>query len=425
MAPIASASAHAQISQIASLRSVHEAFQWLHLKEQQILQWQMDLVAIPAPPFAERERALWLADRFTEIGLLDAHLDAAGNVIARLPGSAPAPACVLLSAHIDTVFPPGTLIDVVRDGLRIQAPGACDNGAGVVGLLALAATMTQSGLIPRCDLYFVGNVGEEGEGNLRGMRHLYDHSLWSEHIGAHLVLDGAGHEIAVTTALGSRRFLVSVCGPGGHSWTDAGRPNPIVILSDAISRLRASVRDANQHGVRSSWNVGTIEGGSSVNAIPERAEARFDLRSTDAEELVRLEVALYRAVEDAVADAALDVSGSGAALGAGRSSKGHTVRFDITEIGDRPAGALPMDARILNLLRAVDRHLQFRTELRTASTDANIPLARGIEALAIGAGGDGGGIHTRAEWYDARGRDLGLRRILLLLLALADCDEPA
>jgi tripeptide aminopeptidase len=432
MAPTAPASAHAQISQIASLRRVHEAFQWLHLKEQQIMRWQMELVAIPAPPFAERERALWLLDRFAEAGLSASHIDEAGNVIGCLKGSAPAPDCVLLSAHIDTVFPAGTPIEIKRDGARLEAPGACDNGAGVVGLLALATAMTQSGIAPRCDLYFVGNVGEEGEGNLRGMRHLYDRAPWRERISAHLVLDGAGHELAVTAALGSRRFLVSVLGPGGHSWTDAGRPNPIVILSDAITRLSAAATGSADGGIlssgspssgshspgsrssgsRSSWNVGTIEGGTSVNAIPERAEARFDLRSTDAEELVRLEVALYRAVEDAAASA---------------RATGVTAqpRFEITDIGDRPAGALAEDARILQLLRAVDRHLQFRTELRTASTDANIPLTRGVEALAVGAGGDGGGIHTRAEWYDSRGRDLGLRRILLLLVALADCDEPA
>jgi acetylornithine deacetylase/succinyl-diaminopimelate desuccinylase-like protein len=415
MAPPASASAHAHISQIASLRRVHEAFQWLHLKEQQILQWQMDLVAIPAPPFAERERALWLLQRFEQAGLEQAHLDDAGNVIARLPGTVASPDCVLLSAHIDTVFPGGTPIEIRRDSLRIEAPGACDNGSGVSGLLALATAMTRTGLAPRCDLYFVGNVGEEGEGNLRGMRHVYDHAPWRERIAAHLVLDGAGHEIAVTTALGSRRFLVTVCGPGGHSWTDAGRPNPIVVLSDAIGRLRAAAETAAASGVRSSWNVGTIEGGSSVNAIPERAEARFDLRSTDAEELVRLEVALYRAVEDAVLASATLQEKPG----------DPQISFEITQIGDRPAGALPEGARILGLLRAVDRHLQFRTELRTASTDANIPLSRGVEAVAIGAGGDGGGIHTRGEWYDARGRDLGLRRVLLLLLALADCDEAA
>ena len=417
MAPTAPDSAHAQISQIASLRRVHEAFQWLHLKEQQIMRWQMELVAIPAPPFAEGERALWLRERFTDAGLSDPHIDEVGNVVACLKGTAPSPDCVLLSAHIDTVFPAETPIEIRREGARLEAPGACDNGAGVVGLLALATAMTQSGIAPRCDLYFVGNVGEEGEGNLRGMRHLYGTAPWRERISAHLVLDGAGHELAVTAALGSRRFLVCVSGPGGHSWTDAGRPNPIVILSDAVTRLAAAAKSPAEgsirsSGSRSSWNVGTIEGGTSVNAIPERAEARFDLRSTDAEELVRLEVGLYRAVEDAVAAAA----GNGIASPA---------RFEISAIGDRPAGVLPEDARILQLLRAVDRHLQFRTELRTASTDANIPLARGVEALAVGAGGDGGGIHTRAEWYDARGRELGLRRILLLLLALADCDDPA
>jgi acetylornithine deacetylase/succinyl-diaminopimelate desuccinylase-like protein len=254
-----------------------------------------------------------------------------------------------------------------------------------------------------CDLLLTGNVGEEGEGDLRGIRHIYGESPWRERIAANVVLDGAGHEAVVTQGLGSRRFLVTVQGPGGHSWTDAGTSNPIVVLSRVIARL-SDLKLADSP--RTTLNIGTIEGGTSVNAIPERAAARFDLRSTEAEPLLRLEVELYRAVEDAVMIANARQAGA--------------LRFSIEAIGDRPAGHLPDDAPILGVLRAVDRHFGVRSDLRVASTDANIPLSLGIPAISIGAGGEGGGVHTSAEWYDSRGRDLGLRRVLLLLLALAE-----
>lgn len=392
------------IARLASDRRVHQAFQWLHLHEQRIMQWQSEMVTVPAPPFGEGPRAEWLCGRFCELHLENPHIDEAGNAIATWPGSGCESGRVLLSAHIDTVFPATTPIEPVLRGSRLTAPGACDNGAGVVALLAIAAAMRHAQITTACDVAFVGNVGEEGEGDLRGVRHLYSNGEQGK-IAAHVVLDGAGHEAAVTHALGSERYLVTITGPGGHSWTDAGRPNPIVLLSRAIRRFSEV---ALPETPRTTINVGTIEGGTAVNAIPERAAARFDLRSTDPEQLIRLEVELHRAVEDAVLSASR-----------GQRPEAAGIRFSIEKIGDRPAGRLPAGSGLLELLCAVDRHLAIRTEPRIASTDANIPLSLGIPAVSIGAGGEGGGIHTRAEWYDARGRDLGLRRILLLLLALA------
>ncbi len=398
-----STAATASIVRLASDRRVHQAFQWLHLQEQRILQWQTEMVRIPAPPFGERPRAEWLCERFRELGLDDPHIDEAGNALARLPGSKAEAHRVMLSAHIDTVFPAGTPIFPELHGSRLAAPGACDNGAGVAAMMAIAAVLRQVPIQTESEIVFVGNVGEEGEGDLRGVRHLYRDR--GERLRAHLVLDGAGHEAAVTHALGSQRYLVSITGPGGHSWTDAGRPNPIVILSRAIQQFSAvTLPDIPRTVV----NVGTIEGGTAVNAIPEKASARFDLRSTDPEQLIRLEVELHRAVEDAVV-AANDHP----------RVEGGSVRFAIEKIGDRPAGRLPADSELMTLLEAVDRHLSIRTELRLASTDANLPLSLGIPAVSIGGGGEGGGIHTYGEWYDGRGRDLGLRRILLLLLAVA------
>lgn len=396
------ATAFARIGQLASQRRVHEAFGWLHLHEQQIMSWQRELVNVAAPPFGEEPRAEWLCGKFRELELEDVALDGIGNAVGVYRGDENGGECVLLSAHIDTVFPADTPIDPQLDGTRLTAPGACDNGAGVVAMLAIAAALRHAEIRPACDLVFVGNVGEEGEGNLRGMRHFYEHAPWRERVAAHVVLDGAGHEVAVTHALGSRRYLVTIDGPGGHSWTDSGRLNPVVVLSRAIARLGDLTLPAKP---RTTLNVGTIEGGTSVNAIPEHVTARIDARSTDAEQLIRLEVEIHRAVEDAV---------MAANEGAKRED---ALRFSIENIGDRPAGTLAEHAAVFENLRAVDRHFGIRTETRIASTDANIPLSLGVPALSLGAGGDGGGIHTRNEWYDARGRVLGLRRILLLLLA--------
>jgi tripeptide aminopeptidase len=410
-----------QVPQLAAQRRVHQAFRWLHLHDGLLMDWQRTLVGIPAPPFGEASRAAWLLEQFRALGLHEAGIDEEGNVLGLLPAStATTPnltngqRAVVLSAHIDTVFPEGTDVTPETSGTRLIAPGACDNAAGVTGLLAIAAALMDASITLPCPVIFAGNVGEEGEGDLRGMRYLYQRSPWRDRIAAHIVLDGAGHEVAVTEALGSRRFLATVTGPGGHSWTDAGTPNPIAILSHAIAALTAAEPPRE---TRTTLNVGTIEGGSSVNAIPEHASARFDLRSTSADELVCLEVELHRAIEDAV------LAANAATAETRKRKLSAEATFAIERIGDRPAGRLAAAANgpaLYDDLLAVDRHLGIRTEPRIASTDANIPLSLGVAAVSIGAGGDGGGIHTRNEWYDAAHRELALKRILLLLMLTAE-----
>jgi acetylornithine deacetylase/succinyl-diaminopimelate desuccinylase-like protein len=258
-------------------------------------------------------------------------------------------------------------------------------------------------------------VGEEGEGDLRGMRHLYQQTALAGRIAAHIVLDGAGAESAVTQALGSRRYRVTVTGPGGHSFTDAGTPNPIAALASALALLAETPLPPNsqEDAPRTTFNVGTISGGTSVNSIPESAQASIDFRSTSPEQLVRLEVALHRAVEDAVDHC------NARAKSAAKHDCG-LLAFAIDLIGDRPAAQLPDASPLLEMLLAVDRHLGLKTEQRLGSTDANIPLSLGIQALSMGAGGEGGGAHTLAEWYSARDREAGLRRVLLLTLALVE-----
>ncbi len=406
-------SAFSQVTSLAGRRAVHAVFAWLHGNPKTIMDWQASLSAIPGPPFGEQARAEWLAARFAEAGVDGVETDGAGNVVGVLPAaSLPAESTgpvVVLSAHLDTVFPADTPLNPVVKGDRLEAPGACDNGAGVVGMLAIAHGLIEAGVKLPVPLVLLGNVGEEGEGDLRGVRHFYSQSALAGRIAAHIVLDGAGSDSAVTQALGSRRYQVSIRGPGGHSFTDAGAPNPIAALATALAAVAGTELPEEP---RTTLNLGTIQGGTSVNSIPEKALASIDFRSTDAEQLLRLEVALHRAVEDAVDYWNGQVKQAARARG--------LLAYTIKKIGDRPAARLPGDSALLEALRAVDRHLSLRTDLRLGSTDANIPLSLGVPALSMGAGGDGGGAHTLAEWYSAKDRELGLRRVLLLTLAMAE-----
>jgi acetylornithine deacetylase/succinyl-diaminopimelate desuccinylase-like protein len=407
-------SAFSRVTALAARRRVHAAFAWLHLNPKRIMDWQTELVRIPAPLNGEQARGEWIARRFVEAGLSRIETDSAGNVFGMLEAEALPPEStgpvVVVSAHLDTVFPLETELEPVLEGERLYGPGACDNGAGVAGMLAIAFALAESKTVLPVPLVFVGNVGEEGEGDLKGMRHLYRESPLAGRIAAHIVMDGAGADAVVTQALGSRRFHVTVRGPGGHSFTDAGTPNPIAALARALAALAETPVPEDP---RTTLSLGTIRGGTSVNSIPESVEATVDFRSTAVDELVRLEVALHRAVEDGVD------YWNRRARAAGTDGRGR-LDFAIRKIGDRPAAKLAEGSALLETLRAVDRHLGLRTELRLGSTDANLPLSLGVPSLSIGAGGDGGDAHTLAEWYSAKDRELGLRRVLLLLLAMAE-----
>jgi acetylornithine deacetylase/succinyl-diaminopimelate desuccinylase-like protein len=391
-----------EVARLAALPQVQAAFRWFLSQEPQIAEWQMQLAGIPAPPFGEGERAAWLAERFRELQLDDVHLDEVGNVFGIRRGLEPSNRFLAITAHIDTVFPAGTALRPRRESSRLCGPGISDNGAGVAALLATAAALHACGIRHLGPLVFIGNVGEEGEGDLRGMRHIFSDPHWSEAIVATLVLDGAGTDSIVAEALGSRRFEVVVRGPGGHSWSDFGAPNPIIVLARAIERF-TQVRVAAVP--KTTFNIGVIRGGTSVNSIPELASMRVDLRSTSSAEIDRLELALRVALDQALmADAGKARSGA--------------LTYEATMIGSRPAGELDSSARLLRVIRAVDSHLGNPSQVQRASTDANIPLSLGREAVAIGGGGAGGGAHTVQEWFDCAGREVALKRILLASLAL-------
>jgi acetylornithine deacetylase/succinyl-diaminopimelate desuccinylase-like protein len=419
MAFIPRNSAFSRVTALAELRPVHAAFAWLHGNPKTIMDWQAEMVAIPAPPFGEQARAEWLADRFAEIGLQKVETDTAGNVFgwlmaAKLPPESSGPV-VVLSAHLDTVFPAETPLKPVVDGDRLTAPGACDNCAGVAGMLAIARALVEAKVKLAAPLIFLGNVGEEGEGDLRGVRHLYQQQALAGRIAAHIVLDGAGVDSAVTQALGSRRYRVTITGPGGHSFTDAGTANPIAALVSALAVVAKTQlpQNSQEEAPRTTLNLGTIYGGTSVNSIPESAQGTVEFRSTSTDELVRLEVELHRAVEDAVEQC------NAQARVCVRQERG-LLTFQVVTIGDRPAAQLDANSPLMEALSAVDRHLGLRTEQRLGSTDANLPLSLGVPALSLGAGGEGGGAHTLAEWYSARDRETGLKRVLLLTLTMVE-----
>lgn len=410
-----------RIATLAGNRAVHQAFGWLHLHDQQLRNWQMEFLAIPAPPFQEAERAFWFCSQLRHIGLMNAHLDTEGNAIAELQSSDELGSdhVVLLSAHLDTVFPAGTECQPKEDGNRIFCPGACDNGAGLTGLLAIASALVHAKIEPACTIVFAANVGEEGEGDLRGMRHLFSGaSKYAGRIRCAIALEGAGEATVVDRALGSRRLRVRVVGPGGHSWADAGSPNPIIALAHSLVELGKIDLPAKP---RTTFSCGVIAGGSSVNSIPELASADLDLRSTSNTELDRLELAVLNTMTRVIESSNINQSH-------------RNLRLHVARIGNRASGFLSPASPLFASLRAVDRHLGLSTETRIGSTDANLPLSLGIPALAIGAGGSGWGIHTLQEAYDPTGRELALRRVLLFLLdacsvavanpAMRD-DEPA
>ncbi|MBV8905429.1 MAG: M20/M25/M40 family metallo-hydrolase [Acidobacteriia bacterium] len=388
------------LSEITELRGVRECLQWFTREKQWINETHLQLCRIPAPTFLEGDRAAWFVDQFRSLGW-DASVDRAGNAVATM-GEGP---YVALTAHLDTVIAPRTKDDITVDpDGRFRGPGVSDNGAGLAALLAVARALKSCSRIPdlRANLVLVANVGEEGEGNLAGMRHLCKQSSLGRKVESFVIADGANTDYITTRALGSRRFEVTFTGPGGHSWSDYGLGNPVHALCRAVTLFAETRLDGSP---KSAFNVGLLEGGSSVNAIAQTARAKVDIRSESNSKIEELVDILSTAV-----DRARDLENQRAAAG--------KVSAKIREIGSRPAAALPENAAILQYIRAVDAHLGVRSRPDCSSTDANIPISMGVPAVAIGAGGQGGGAHTTQEWFRPEGRDLGLKRILLLLILL-------
>lgn len=366
---------------------------------------QIRITEIPAPPFQESERAAYMKKALAATGLR-VETDDTGNVIGEWSGTSPD--IVMLTAHLDTVFPAGTDVHVKREGGRLLAPGISDNGTGLVALLALSKAFRDAKIKTKSSIFFVADVGEEGEGNLRGIRALVE--SYKKRLKYVVALDGASTEYVTTAALASRRVEITITGPGGHSWSDFGAPNPIHAMARGIARFVAAHVPESP---RTSFNVGEIEGGTSVNSIPASAHMKVDLRSESESELSTLESALRDAVKAGVDEEMAAARDRGMAGGA------NVLNLKISVLGIRPAGELPEDSPLLAALLAADNQLGNRSRRERSSTDANIPLSLGIPAISLGAGGRSGGAHTLDEWYDATGRELGLQRVALTVLGVA------
>lgn len=387
----------------ARLPGVARALAQLRTQNEWTLQQQISICEIPAPPFHEQRRAEEFARRLRELGLGNVRVDTEGNVLGERRGAAAAP-LVVLSAHLDTVFPEGTDVTVRRSADTLRGPGIGDDCRGLAVLLAVARALRDSNVRTAGTILFVGTVGEEGEGNLRGVRHLFDREL-AGRVDYFIAVDGAGHDIT-SAAVGSNRYRVTYFGPGGHSYGAFGMPNPI----HALGRAMALIADIRVPCVpKTTFNVGVIGGGTSVNSISEAASMSLDLRSESPVELARLDSAARTAIARALADERGRWPESRRAL---------EVRMDT--IGIRPAGTQPDTALIVRTARDVGVSLGFIPRINASSTDANIPISRGIPAITIDGGGSGSGSHSLSEMYvDGPNGWLGPQWATLIALSLA------
>lgn len=387
-------------SPLADRLEVRRALEYVRNTEGRTIEEQIALCEVPAPPFHEAERAAAFRDRMAALGLDRVRIDGEGNVLAERPGE-PGHPTVVLSAHLDTVFPPGTDVSVTRAGSLLKGPGIADDCRGLAVVLAVARALQETGLPTLGTVVFVGTVGEEGRGDLRGVRHLFSEEL-SGRVDFFLSVDGGGLDLT-KDAVGSHRYRVTYSGPGGHSYGDFGQPSPIHAIGRAIGRIA----DLEVPEVpKTTFNVGVIEGGTSINSIAFESSMLVDLRSLDPAVLDQIDERLRAAVAGALEeenardpDRPLDVA--------------------IESVGVRPAGTQLADARIVRAGLAAAAAIGFEPELERGSTDANIPISLGIPAATIDGGGESSGVHSRAETFDVTDSHRGTQWALLYVLELA------
>ena len=367
---------------------------------------QAALSAIPAPTGAEAARGRRVAEMFGDAGLDDVTIDAVGNVRGWCGKRETGNDCVVLSAHLDTVFGPELDVSVSRRGLRLEGPGIADNARGLAALVTVGEALTRARVHAERPILFVATVGEEGSGDLRGVRHLLGPTdRPTVRPSAFIALDGAGIERIVHRALGARRYRVTYAGPGGHSWAACGVANP----ANAVGRAVAMIAQLPTHNApRTTHAVVRIGGGTSLNSIPQTAWFEIDLRSEDPRALQRIDDAVHATVT-----AALHEENRQRVPGTA------PLAMDVRRVGDRPSGLTPRSHPLVQTAVAATRAMGHEHQLACASTDANIPIALGVPAVALGAGGRAGDAHLPTEWYENDKGALGIVRALLVTAAMA------
>lgn len=390
--------------QLTSNEQVRQALDFLRGDADATLADQKIITEIPAPPFQEQERAAYYLQRLTELGLQDAAMDSEGNVVGVYKGCGVGPT-VFASAHLDTVFPAGTAICVTEKNGRLYAPGISDDARGLAAILSVIRALRAAGIQTAGDIVFGGDVGEEGLGDLRGVKAFFRDN---PDIDGFITVDGTSHEIITYLATGSRRYEITYQGSGGHSFKEFGIPSAIHALGRAIAKI-AELTAPQQP--KTTFTVGTITGGTSVNSIAATASMLVDMRSDSPEELRKLEEALLALVRKANDEE-------------NARWNSQELMVELKLVGDRPAGQQSVDAPIVQAAYAATVALGETPELSPASsTDANLPLSLGIPSLRLGGGGVDGKNHSPEEWFDPTNAYLGPQKVLLTLLGLVGLAE--
>ena len=373
---------------------ITSAFRFLSETDEETLDAQIELSEIPAPPFGEHERGLRLGKFFRAAGISDVRRDEVGNVLASRPDT-PAAGALIVSAHLDTVFPAETDVSVTRESDLLRGPGISDDARGLACMLAVARALDAFELRTKRPLLFVGTVGEEGMGDLRGVKHLFGRGGEGERADAFISLDGAGLDRIVVRGLGSRRYRIVVAGPGGHSWVDWGTANPLHTLSRIGSRL---VSLPLPREPQTTLTLARTGGGTSINAIPQEVWLEIDTRSSAGSHLEALQHQIRDIVDEEI----------------GREP---ALRGSIKIVGDRPGGESDQGHPLVQAALHATRELGRLPQLALSSTDANVPMALGLPAITLGCGGDAGLAHTTDEWYrNVDGPDGPIRALHTILL---------
>ena len=381
----------------------------LNAEHDRIIDDIITLVEIPAPPFKEVERAKAYRDMLIAAGLQEVEIDAEGNATGLYRGSGTTGGPVIvLAAHLDTVFPEGTPLKVRREGNKLYAPGIGDDTRSLAVIVAYARAMKDKNVRPQIDILFVGNVGEEGPGDLRGVRYLLTKGKYKDRVKAFLSMDGTDPERVVNGGVGSRRYRITYKGPGGHSYGAFGLVNPMVAMSQTVTELYKTTVPGSP---KTTYAASVTGGGTSVNSIPNEVFMEFDFRSESPAELTQVEQRFLSIVQE-----------STNAENAARSIREGKIVAETKLIGDRPAGITAESAAITQIATAAIRANGLKPKLASSSTDANLPMSLGIPALTIGSGGSGGRAHSLDEWIDVEKNQSvkGMSTGLLMLLAMAE-----
>ncbi len=380
---------------------VQSALDFVQQNEPRVVDYQIELTQIPAPPFKESVRAKAFAEMLRARDLENVRIDSEGNVLGERPGRSAKPRLVF-TAHLDTVFPEGTEVEVERDGEVLKAPGIGDDGRGLAVLLGVVDALNSAAIETGGPITFVGTVGEEGLGDLRGVKHLFEDELEGK-IDRFVSIDGTRDSVTIV-GVGSYRYRVTFSGPGGHSYGSFGMPNPI----QALGRLIAKIADFQvPDDPKTTFSVGRISGGTSVNSIPFEAWCEVDMRSPDKDALETLNAKFQDAAQQAFAEEKA------------RWSSETPLEIDVDRVGFRPAGQTPQDSPVVKAAVEATRALGLEPSLRAGSTDSNVGMSMGVPAITIGGGGAGEGAHSPGESFDTTDSYKGTQRALLVALALA------